>query len=52
MYMVQINGKEEAEPREAKPIARINQLINQVINNQKIKDIVHDLTRQFTENEV
>jgi len=47
MYMVQINGKEEAEPREAKPIARINQLINQVINNQKIKDIVNDLTRQF-----
>jgi len=45
--MVQINGKEEAEPRETKPIARINQLINQVINNQKIKDIVNDLTRQF-----
>jgi len=33
IYMVQINEKEEAEPEETKPIARITQLINQVINN-------------------
>jgi len=45
--MVQINEKDEAEPEEAKPIARITPLINQVINNQKIKDTVYDLTRQF-----
>ncbi|ORY38476.1 hypothetical protein LY90DRAFT_510877 [Neocallimastix californiae] len=44
IYMVHINYKEEAEPEEAK---RITQLINQVINNQKKKDIVYDLTRQF-----
>ncbi|KAG4083156.1 hypothetical protein H8356DRAFT_1089748 [Neocallimastix lanati (nom. inval.)] len=47
IYMVQINEKDEAEPEEAKPIPRITPLINQVINNQKIKDTVYDLTRQF-----
>ncbi|KAG4093646.1 hypothetical protein H8356DRAFT_1402575 [Neocallimastix lanati (nom. inval.)] len=45
--MVQINDKEEAEPEKVKPIARITQPINQVIDNQRIKDTVYDLTRQF-----
>jgi len=47
IYIVQINYKEETEPEEAKSMARITQLINQVINNQKIKDTVYDLARQF-----
>ncbi|KAG4089500.1 hypothetical protein H8356DRAFT_1322295 [Neocallimastix lanati (nom. inval.)] len=47
IYIVQIKDEEEAEEKIERPPARINQIINQVISNQKIKDTVFDLTRQF-----
>jgi len=38
IYIVQIKDKEGAEQEKAKPIARITQLLNQVIDNQRIKE--------------
>ena len=49
IYMVQLpeEKKEEAVLKEFQPTGRITKIINQVIDNQRLKDMVYDLTRQF-----
>ncbi|KAG4090040.1 hypothetical protein H8356DRAFT_1410525 [Neocallimastix lanati (nom. inval.)] len=47
IYMVQLEDEDEAERKKVKPTARITKFINRIIDNQKIKDTVYDLTRQF-----
>jgi len=48
IYMVQeIEDKEPAVQREIQLTTRITKIIQQVIDNQKLKDTVYDLTRQF-----
>ncbi|KAG4081564.1 hypothetical protein H8356DRAFT_1020675, partial [Neocallimastix lanati (nom. inval.)] len=46
--MVQLpEEREEAVQKEIQPTARITKIINQVIDNQKLKDTVYELTRQY-----
>jgi len=48
IYMGQeIDDIEPAVQREIQPTARITKIIQQVIDNQKLKDTVYDLTKQF-----
>ncbi|KAG4094851.1 hypothetical protein H8356DRAFT_997862, partial [Neocallimastix lanati (nom. inval.)] len=48
IYMVQLPEEgEEAVQKEIQPTARITKIINQVIDNQKLKDTVYELTRQY-----
>ena len=48
IYMVQLpEEREEAVQKEIQPTARITKIINQVIDNQKLKDTVYELTRQY-----
>jgi len=48
IYMVQLpEEREEAVQKEIQPTARITKIINQVIDNQKMKDTVYELTRQY-----
>ena len=48
IYMVQvIEDKETTLQKEIQPTARITKIIQQVIDNQRLKDMVYDLTRQF-----
>jgi len=47
IYMVQLIEDKEALQKEIQPTARITKIIQQVIDNQKLKDTVYDLTRQF-----
>ncbi|KAG4081893.1 hypothetical protein H8356DRAFT_1019804, partial [Neocallimastix lanati (nom. inval.)] len=48
IYMVQFpEEREEAVQKEIQPTARITKIINQVIDNQKLKDTVYELTRQY-----
>ncbi|ORY20617.1 hypothetical protein LY90DRAFT_516641 [Neocallimastix californiae] len=49
IYMVQTpKDKEADEKKEIQPTARITKIINQVIDNQKLKDTVYDLQDNFT----
>jgi hypothetical protein len=43
--MVKLEDEVKAERKEIKHTARITKRINQVIDNQKIKNIVYELTR-------
>ncbi|KAG4082859.1 hypothetical protein H8356DRAFT_1089972 [Neocallimastix lanati (nom. inval.)] len=48
IYIVQeIEDKEPAVQREIQPTSRIAKIIQQVIDNQKLKDTVYNLTKQF-----
>ena len=47
IYMVQAEEKDNVKEDVAIPPARITQLISKVIDNQKIKDTIYDLTKQF-----
>ncbi|KAG4101178.1 hypothetical protein H8356DRAFT_933278 [Neocallimastix lanati (nom. inval.)] len=48
IYMVQLTEDNEINiKKEIQPTARITKIINQVMDNQKLKDRVYYLTRQF-----
>ena len=47
IYMVQAEEKDLDKEDVATPPARITQLISKVIDNQKLKDTIFDLTKQF-----